>query len=235
MPVASFSTVERPDAVRRSAPVPCSMGAPPDWRHDLPRRRNRTLRTLVALGAAACLLAGLSGCAHGATGAGADDAPPWSAPAGEAALAAHAADADLRNVWGERLAEHVHAHVSITDDGVPVTIPGDIGHDASLRFAAQLHTHDTSGIVHVESPTRDAFTLGQFFTEWGVGLGADHVGGLVGPGHGGRLTMWVDGHRWFGDPASIELTDLRQIDLVVTHAGQAPHEPTPFDWPPQYH
>jgi hypothetical protein len=30
-----------------------------------------------------------------------------------------------------------------------------------------LHTHDISGIIHVESPDNRTFTLGQFFDIWG--------------------------------------------------------------------
>jgi hypothetical protein len=153
-------------------------------------------------------------------------APPWPAPT---ALAERADDAGLRNVWGERLAEHVHTHLTILDGDVPVTVPANVGHSDARRFAAQLHTHDTSGILHVESPTRQTFTLGQFFDEWGVSLGPAHVGGLR-----GELTVWVDGRRFFGDPRSIALTNRREVVLDVTTIGEVPHLPPPFDWPPQY-
>ena len=153
-------------------------------------------------------------------------APPWPAPTD---LSARAEAAGLRNVWGERLAEHVHTHLTILDGDDPVTVPGNIGHSDARRFAAQLHTHDTSGILHVESPTRRTFTLGQFFDEWDVSLGAGHVGGLR-----GELTVWVDGHRYLGNPRSIELMNRREVVLAVTTIGEVPHLPSPFDWPPQY-
>ncbi|MFZ7087855.1 hypothetical protein [Curtobacterium sp. RRHDQ10] len=161
--------------------------------------------------------------------------PVWPAPTGLAALQGHADAAGLHDVWGRKLAEHVHAHLAITDDGVPITVPGDIGHSAARKFAAEIHTHDTSGIIHVESPTRQDFTLGQFFTEWGVDLGRGRIGDLVGPGHGGALTVWVDGRRVFGDPADIRLDDLEQIDLAITHVGHVARQAPAFDWPPQYH
>ena len=175
---------------------------------------------------AAVLVALLTGCST----PGADTtsvAPPWPRPTD---LAHRAQEAGLENVWGERLAEHVHTHLTITDGDTPVVVPGNVGHSKSQRFAAQLHTHDTSGILHVESPTRRTFTLGQFFDEWGVSLGPAHVGGLR-----GELTVWVDGKRYFGNPRSIELTNLRQIGLDVTTIGEVPHPPAAFDWPPQYH
>jgi hypothetical protein len=154
-------------------------------------------------------------------------APPWPRPTD---LAARARDAGLHDVWGQRLAEHVHTHLTITDGDRPVVVPGDIGHSAADHFAAELHTHDTSGIIHVESPDRRTFTLGQFFDEWGVSLGPAHVGGLH-----GDLTVWVDGRRSYGNPRSIPLRALEQVDLVVTTIGEAPRRPAAFDWPPQYH
>ncbi|WJX99651.1 hypothetical protein [Curtobacterium sp. 458] len=193
----------------------------------------RVGRVLVA-GVAAVLL--LGGCANGtvvgATHGGvtartSTDAPPWPAPTD---LTARAEAAGLSNVWGQKLAEHVHTHLTILDGGEPVTVPGNIGHSDRAKFAAQIHTHDTSGIIHVESPTQDTFTLGQFFDEWGVSIGPAHVGGLH-----GDLTVWIDGRRFFGNPRSIELTNLRQVVLEVTTIGEVPRRPAPFDWPPQYH
>lgn len=46
--------------------------------------------------------------------------------------------------------------------------------------------------------------------------------------------MWVDGHRRIGNPRSIELTNRREVVLIVTTIGEVPHLPAPFDWPPQY-
>lgn len=192
-----------------------------------PSKGGRASRAIVAAAAVVLLLAGCgSGAVIGAA-AGTTDTPPWPAPTD---LTARADAAGLSNVWGERLAEHVHTHLTILDGGVPVTVPGNIGHSDRAKFAAQIHTHDKSGIIHVESPTKDTFTLGQFFDEWGVSLGPSHVGGLH-----GDLTVWVEGRRFFGNPRSIELTNLRQVVLEVTTIGEAPHRPAPFDWPPQYH
>lgn len=184
-------------------------------------RRSRTAAVVVALVG----LLVLTACATPAAGTS-RTAPPWRAPTD---LSARADAAGLRNVWGEPLAEHVHTHLTILDGDDPVTVPGNIGHSDRKEFAAQLHTHDTSGIVHVESPDRETFTLGQFFDEWGVSLGPEHVGGLR-----GELFVWVDGHRRIGNPRSIELTNRRQIVLEVTTIGEVPRLPAPFDWPPQY-
>src|SRR6266540_3749304 len=49
-------------------------------------------------------------------------------------------------------------------------------HYQARRLIAPLHTHDGSGVVHIESATDVPFTLGQVFTEWGQPLRADQVG-----------------------------------------------------------
>lgn len=175
-------------------------------------------RVVTAVVLAAILF--LTGCAE-------QGPPVWPRPTD---LAARAEAAGLHDVWGQRLAEHIHTHVTITDGDQPVVIPADIGHSDRRHFAAEIHTHDTSGIVHVESPVRQEFTLGQFFDEWGVPLSAWGVGGLR-----GDLTVWVDGRRYLGNPRSIELEDLGEVDLVVTTVGEVPRRPPAFDWPPQYH
>jgi hypothetical protein len=163
---------------------------------------------------------------------GAETAPPWPVPPvgdrlGRAELAG------MQNVWGEDLAMHVHSHLSITVDGEAVTIPGDIGHDADTKLAAPLHTHDTSGIVHVESPRRESFVLGQLFTEWGVHLDAVSIGSL-GPDDGLELTTFVDGSRREGDPADIRLSDFEDVALVLAPRGEAVTAPPAFDWPDDY-
>lgn len=61
---------------------------------------------------------------------------------------------------------HIHQHLDLFVDGKQVTVPANIGIDAGGGFISDLHTHDTSGIMHVESPTQRSFTLGQFFAVW---------------------------------------------------------------------
>lgn len=164
---------------------------------------------------------------------GAATAPPWPAPA-RADKAARAAAAQLPNVYGLKLAEHIHTHLTITIDGVAETVPGQIGLDEKHHFATALHTHNTSGIIHIESPVKRDFTLGQFFTNWDVRLDSRHVG-AEGGDIGETLTVFVDGHRRAGDPASIRLRDLDDIDLVIAPAGTVVRPAAPFDWPSNYH
>jgi hypothetical protein len=61
---------------------------------------------------------------------------------------------------------HIHAHLDIFVDGKPFTVPSQIGIDPEGRCLYWLHTHDTSGVIHVESPIEREFTVGNFIDIW---------------------------------------------------------------------
>ena len=66
---------------------------------------------------------------------------------------------------GAEFAQHIHSHLVIKINGKGVEVPADIGIIRGCEY--ELHTHDATGIIHVESPRGNkAFTLGQFFTVW---------------------------------------------------------------------
>ena len=60
---------------------------------------------------------------------------------------------------------HIHAHLDIIINDKNIVIPAQIGIIPDKCFY-WLHTHDESGIIHIESPTYRYFTLGQFFDIW---------------------------------------------------------------------
>ena len=63
--------------------------------------------------------------------------------------------------------------------------------DGNLDFITELHTHATDGIIHLESPTAQSFSLGQFFGVWGLYLAKNCIGGLCSPPD--RFTVYVNG------------------------------------------
>jgi hypothetical protein len=73
-----------------------------------------------------------------------------------------------------------------------------------------LHTHARDGIIHIESPVERPYTLGQFFDLWHEPLGRGQV-----PGARERVTAFVDGRRFRGDPRTIALGAHRVIQLDV--------------------
>ena len=65
---------------------------------------------------------------------------------------------------------HTHTLLHVVVDGDEVTVPAGIGIDERSGQIASVHTHEGSGVLHVESPKRnDVYTIGQFLTLWGVG------------------------------------------------------------------
>src|SRR5438552_6914514 len=64
----------------------------------------------------------------------------------------------------EQLAYHIHAHLSIYVSGKSVPVSESIGITSSCIY--WLHTHDTSGVIHIESPAQKTYTLGNFLDLW---------------------------------------------------------------------
>jgi hypothetical protein len=55
--------------------------------------------------------------------------------------------------------------------------------------------------------------LGQFFTEWAVRLTPNCVGGYCKPE--APIAIYVDGQAYEGDPRDIELSDGKEIAIVI--------------------
>lgn len=164
------------------------------------------------------------------TASGDESTPPWAAPADPST---RAKAAGLTMLSSEGTVEHIHSHLSVTVDGKKVTVPALLGIDEANASISPLHTHDESGIVHVESPVKTTFTLGQVFTEWNVALDTDRIGSYS-AASGDAMTTFVDGKQFAGDPASITLADHEDIDIVVSRAGVAAAAPAAFTWPAGY-
>jgi hypothetical protein len=73
-----------------------------------------------------------------------------------------------------------------------------------------LHTHQTDGIIHIESPSQQTYTLGDFFDLWGQKLSSTQVGNDK-----GAVIAYVNGQRYTGDPRGIPLTAHAVIQLNV--------------------
>jgi hypothetical protein len=130
----------------------------------------------------------------------------------------------LSQLGEEGVATHIHSHLDIFVDGKRVTVPANIG--ISATWLTELHTHDTRGVIHIESPEEnDTFTLGQFLAEWGVYLDRRCVGA-----HCDNLRWYVNGERQTGNPQNLVLESHQQIALVV---GKAPaNVPASFEFNP---
>jgi hypothetical protein len=141
---------------------------------------------------------------------------PWSA--GHDGLRERLRALGLPALGAEGTVLHTHEHLDVFVHGTRVTVPAQIGIDPAGQFIAPLHTHDTSGVLHVESPTERAFSVGEFFDVWGVLFTRDCVGSLCTSGDN-RLRVYVDGHEATGDPRRLELFSHEEI--VVTYGTDA--------------
>nr|WP_237694834.1 hypothetical protein [Streptomyces sp. SID5468] len=153
--------------------------------------------------------------------------PPWAAPT-DATARVRAAGLPMLGAEGQVM--HIHTHLDVLADGKPVTVPAFIGIDEQEQRISPLHTHDTSGVIHIESPVKSTFTLGQFMTEWDVALSADHIGGLK-AGGGKELRAYVNGKQVKGDPAAIVLNAHDEIALVYGPGGATMKVPNDYKWP----
>jgi hypothetical protein len=59
---------------------------------------------------------------------------------------------------------HIHPELEIFVNGAKQEVPANIGITFSCMHP--LHTHDTAGTIHVESPEERDFTLADFFAVW---------------------------------------------------------------------
>jgi len=103
---------------------------------------------------------------------------------------------------------HIHPRLEIFIDGQQATIPANVGIDPKLwkdrtlerygmpmpemkemPYMSPIHTHDTSGTLHLESTANRIYTLGDFFDIWGVRFNATCVLDRC----GGTATMLVNG------------------------------------------
>jgi hypothetical protein len=184
---------------------------------------------VVALGVGATLaiMSNNKKAAHPAADKGTGK-PPWPLPADSLA---GARAAGLAIAPAEGTTTHFHTHLDLLVNGQKVTVPANLGISTASGMLAELHTHDDTGILHIESPsTNKRYTLAQVFSEWNVRLTPTQIGGLTTDATH-TLTAYVDGKQQTGDPAAIQLTPHREIALVYGAAGAKPQVPSSYKFP----
>ncbi len=140
---------------------------------------------------------------------------------------------------------HVHAYVGLWVNGTQIAIPAGAGmvnpgppdptgfvNTASCFY--HLHTHDSSGIVHIEDPdprgvpiTQSLYPLKNLFDEWGITVGPNQFGTFTGPvrvftsgqiyrGGGSSVNVPATDLTFYGnDPTSVPLYSHEVIDIEV--------------------
>ena len=132
---------------------------------------------------------------------------------------------------------HIHVHLSLYVNGEQLAIPKAIGvtkPTASNGFVIGtnggcfywVHTHDATGIIHVEPPTSVEVRLGPLFDLWGQPPSSTGVAGF-----NGDVTVFVDGKKYTDDPRGILFESHKQIALEV---GTPIVTPDFYIFPPDY-
>jgi hypothetical protein len=150
--------------------------------------------------------------------------PPWPANNDDSTLQLRLRAIGLDPLTAEGQVVHIHQHLDLYADGKKITVPSQIGIASSGGFISDLHTHDSTGIMHVEAAQVRSFSLGQFFAVWGLRLDAKCLGSLCAAA-GKQLKVWVDGEPVAGDPTRIVLEEHQEIVLAY---GRPDQEPNPI-------
>jgi hypothetical protein len=97
---------------------------------------------------------------------------------------------------------HVHWYLGLLVNGTQVAIPDQIGlldpgpisngYTGTAHCYYEIHTHDASGMIHVESPSTaplssSIYTVGTFLDVWGTSVGPLNVGPFS-----GQVRIFVD-------------------------------------------
>lgn len=142
--------------------------------------------------------------------------PPWVAEQEQLPARIEKIGVPFSNMEGT--AVHIHPNLQVVVAGEQVEVPTDIGISQVEQAMAALHTHDTAGTIHVESPVVRDYTLGQFFDTWGVRLTKTCIGGSC-AGGGKELKAFVDG-KPVADPRALKLVDEQRIVLAYGTAAE---------------
>jgi hypothetical protein len=111
---------------------------------------------------------------------------------------------------------HVYIKMYVFDGSKSeqVPIPSQIGVDPTTQTLAPLHTHDDSGVIHIEANAKTLTPpLQDVFNVWGLRFSSTCIGGYC-----GGVEMWVNGkpNTQFG------AYKLQEHDVITIVEGQQP-------------
>jgi hypothetical protein len=105
------------------------------------------------------------------------------------------------NKTGNDIIMHTHSSLNVTVNGKSLVVPNGVGINSTLwndhsldKFGTErkattfgmispamspLHTHDSSGVIHVESTEYRNYTLGDFLNIWGLPLEGKEISLII--------------------------------------------------------
>jgi hypothetical protein len=133
---------------------------------------------------------------------------------------------DIACQTSERLDYHVHAHLSMYVNGQSVSLPANIGLASDKSCIYWLHTHQTDGVIHIESPNANKYSLGTFLKLW-----KDYFSSLGYPSQLNSTDGWqvyVNGKPSNGDFHNLRLDAHQLITLAYNSPDITPD--TTYNW-----
>ncbi|MGI0047638.1 MAG: hypothetical protein ACREBB_10705 [Nitrosotalea sp.] len=116
---------------------------------------------------------------------------------------------------------HINAHLNVFIDGQPYVVPEKIGvvNNTCLYW---INTSDTTGIIHIETPNDEQFTLNQLFDIW-------KATGSSLPSHG-TPTIYMNGQQM---TSNLNDTVIKSHDEITVVYGDRPSViPAIYQFPP---
>jgi hypothetical protein len=125
----------------------------------------------------------------------------------------------------EQSTVHYHVYLVMYINGTQTPLPSQVGIAPDGSCLYWLHTHDSSGIIHIESPANRTFTFGNFLDEW-----SQHFSSLGYPSqlNSANWQVWVNGKVYNGDMHNIVLKAHEIITLAYNSPGVKPV--TSYNW-----
>jgi len=114
-----------------------------------------------------------------------------------------------------------YTQLSIYQNGQQLAIPDragivrDSAGNLTCVYSVHTHTGDLSGRIHKEGPDATPYTLGNFFSVWGMPLTSTNVANITDQ----PMNVYIIDNgtisQFTGDPATIELASHRHIAIVM--------------------
>jgi hypothetical protein len=130
----------------------------------------------------------------------------------------------------EQLLFHIHTPLSIFVNGQSMFVPPQIG-IVPEKCIYWLHTHDETGIIHIESPIKRDFTLGQFLDLWKKKLNNTQVFDSIFNEKSNMPQIYINGNK-LATGTNYRDAKLHAHDEIALMYGTPPSQiPSKYDFP----
>jgi hypothetical protein len=126
----------------------------------------------------------------------------------------------------EQSASHYHALVYIYINGEQVQVPQGVGIASGSSCFYWMHTHDTTGVIHIEAPNGRDFTLGNFLDIWSTKFTQLGYHNELSSADG--WMVYIGSQKYNGDFHNIVLKSHMIVTLAYNSPGVKPN--TIYSW-----